>query len=134
MYELQIRLVTTKKGLELFKNNVFLQPLFKNPTIHKTFGDIVYLGWEKATLSKGYSIKDAMLNLEKNDISYTLSIQDKSFEGTIKCHYNSKNSKVKELPFPSIVHTFDEKDMEEQLKGFKNYLENNKLLEDIDYE
>lgn len=137
----QIRLVTTKEGLSVLKslnvfmNDDFLQTILENTNINKTFGDVIYLGWDDVNLTKEALIKDVMIDLEENDISYSLSIiGEYAGEEEINLQYNSKTKEIKELPFPSIIYTFDENDMENQLKGFENYIENNRKMEEIDYE
>lgn len=137
----QVRLITTKEGLSILKtlnvfiNDTFLQAILRNTTINKTFGDIVYLGWDNINLTKELLIKNVMIDLEERDISYSLSIIGENIENEIEnLQYNSKNSKIDELPFPSIIRTFDEEDIEKQLKGLEKYIEINKQLEEINYE
>ncbi len=138
----QIRLITTKeglsvlKGLNVFINDDFLQTVLKNTQVNKTFGDVIYLGWNDVNLSKERLLTDAMLDLEEKDISYTLSvIGENSGEEEINLHYESKTKDIKELPFPSIIYTFDEKDMEEQLQYYeKHSKDNTKQMEELEYE
>lgn len=138
----QIRLITTKEGLSVlqglnvFINDDFLQVVLKNTTINKTFGEVVYLGWDDVNLSKERLLTDVVLDLEENDISYTLSvIGENAGEEETHLHYESKTKDIKELPFPSIIYTFDEKDMEEQLQYYKNHSKDEtKQTEEIEYE
>lgn len=137
----QIRLITTKEGLSVlqglnvFINDDFLQVVLKNTTINKTFGEVIYLGWDKVNLSKEHLLKDVMIDLEEHDISYTLSIIGESTgEEEINLHYESKTKEIKDLPFPSIIYTFDEKDMEEQLQCYEKHSKDTKQMEEIEYE
>ena len=76
-----------------------------------------------------------MMDLEEHDISYTLSIIGESTgEEEINLYYESKNREIKTLPFPSIIYTFDEKDMEEQLQYYEKHPKDIKQVEEIEYE
>lgn len=138
----QIRLITTNEGLSVLKNlNVFinddfLQTVLKNTQINKVFGDVVYLGWDNINLSKRRLLISVMTDLEEKDISYTLSvIGENTSDEEINLHYESKTKDIKELPFPSIIYTFDEQDMEKQLQYFKEYSKNNAIqMEELEYE
>lgn len=137
----QIRLITTKEGLSVlqrlnvFINDDFLQVILKKATINKTFGQVIYLGWNDVNLSKESLLKDAMIDLEEHDISYTLSIIGESTEEEeLNLHYESKTKEIKSLPFPSIIYTFDEKNMEEQLQYYEKHSKGTKQTEEIEYE
>ena len=112
-----------------------MQVILKNPTINKTFGQVIYLGWDDVNLSKERLLKDVMIDLEEHDISYTLSIIGESTEEEeLNLHYESKTKEIKSLPFPSIIYTFDEKNMEEQLQYYEKHSKDTKQTEEIEYE
>ena len=112
-----------------------MQVILKKATINKTFGQVIYLGWNDVNLSKESLLKDAMIDLEEHDISYTLSIIGESTgEEEINLHYESKTKEIKSLPFPSIIYTFDEKNMEEQLQYYEKHSKDTKQTEEIEYE
>lgn len=137
----QVRLITTKEGFNILKqmrhfiNDDYLPTVLENTTIKKEFGKVIYLGWDNVYLAKETLIKESVIDLEEHDVPYTLSILGEYQENELEeFFYNSKNKEIKELPFPSVIRNFDEKDIEEQLSYYKKDIKNTKQVEEIEYE
>ena len=67
-------------------------------------------------------------------LSFRLTIIGEYDEDIEESIYTSPKDEEKNIPHPSVIRSFDEKDMEEQLKGYDNYINNTTDKEMDDYE
>ena len=135
-----VRLVTKKESIEVLKqlleksNDETMADILDEADINKTYGDIVYLGWNYIRSSAVDLIGSSMIELEDQELSYRLTIIGDATEEIEELHYTSDKDDKLDIPYPSIIRTFDEKDMERQLTGYENYINRENEKETIEYE
>ena len=135
-----IRLITKKESVEVLKqllekvDDKSLSDIIDNANINKEYGDIVYLGWNYLHSRRTKLIESAMIELEDQELSYRLTIIDDATVEIEELHYTSPQDEEKNIPYPSIIKSFDENDMEAQLKGYDNYINRINDKEMGDYE
>lgn len=119
-----VRLITKKEAIKLFENinNVILRNIISSADIKQEYGDIVYLGWNSLNSNSVTLLEASMIDLEDQELSYRLTIIGNTLEEIEELYYTAIEDDKKNIPYPSVIRTFDEKDMEEQLKGYNNYI------------
>ena len=135
-----VRLVTKSESIEVLKqlleksNGKTMADILECAHINKTFGNIVYLGWNHLISSSTNLIESSMVELEDQELSYRLTLIGGATEEIEESYYTSPPDEELDIPFPSVIRTFDEKDMEMQLKGYDNYIKREDEKEIIEYE
>lgn len=135
-----VRLITKKESIEVMKqllekvDKKALLDIINSADIKQEYGDIVYLGWNSLRLNCVKLLEGSMIELEDQELSYRLTIIGDSIEEIEELYYTSPEDDEKDIPYPSIIRSFDEKDMEEQLKGYENYIKRSLDKEMNDYE
>lgn len=135
-----VRLITKKESIEVLKqllekvDEKALIDIINSADIKQEHGDIVYLGWNSLMENCVKLLEGSMIELEDQELSYRLTIIGDSIEEIEELHYTSPEDDEKDIPYPSIIRSFDEKDMEEQLKGYENYIKRSLDKEMSDYE
>lgn len=135
-----VRLITKKESIEVLKqllekvDEKALLDIINSADIKQEYGDIVYLGWNSLGSNCVKLLEGSMIELEDQELSYRLTIIGDSIEEIEELHYTSPEDDEKDIPYPSIIRSFDEKDMEEQLKGYENYIKRSLDKEMSDYE
>lgn len=135
-----VRLITKADALNTLNslteqiNDETMKDIIESADINKTYGDIVYIGWDFIDEPTAELIEDSMYELEEQDLSYRLTIIGEHDEDIEESSYTSPKDEEKLIPSPSIIRGFDEKDMEEQLKGYDNYIKRTNDKEMDDYE
>ena len=135
-----VRLITKTESIDVLnqllekQNGKTIADIIKEADINKTYNDIVYLGWER--LSSGYVLllSDAMIELEDQELSYRLTTIGEATEEIEELHYTSEKDEEKDIPYPSIIRSFDEIDMELQLKCYDDYINRLNERDTIEYE
>lgn len=119
-----VRLITKKEAIKLLENidNVILRNIISSTDIKQEYGDIVYLGWSSLNSNSVTLLEASMIDLEDQELSYRLTIIGNTLEEIEELYYTAIEDDKKNIPYPSVIRTFDEKDMEEQLKGYNNYI------------
>ncbi len=77
------------------------------------------------------TLSDALYSISNEEISYRLTIIGENLEDIEEQSYTAKEDENLNIPFPSIIRTFDEKDLERQMDYFILNKENPQK-EDID--
>lgn len=135
-----VRLIAKINAIDILNNltekinNETMKDIIKSADINKTYGDIVYIGWEYIDEPTAELIENSMYELEEQDLSYRLTIIGEYDEEIEEYHHTSLNDEEKNIPYPSVIRSFDEKDMEEQLNGYNNYINKTTNKEMDDYE
>lgn len=135
-----VRLVTKIESIEVLKqlleksNDETMADILDEADINKTYGDIVYLGWNYLLSSSVDLIESSMIELEDQELSYRLTIIGDATEEIEELHYTSDKDGKIDIPYPSIIRTFDEKDIERQLTGYDSYIKRENEKETIEYE
>lgn len=135
-----VRLITKTESIEVLKqllervDGETIGDIIESADINKTYGDIVYLGWNYLQVTHVEVIENSMIELEDQELSYRLTIIGDTTEEIEESFYTSTKDEEKNIPYPSIIRTFDERDMEEQLKGYDNYIKRENEKESIEYE
>jgi len=135
-----VRMITTTNAFNILNelteqvNGETIKDIIESADINKTYGDIVYIGWDYIDEPTAELIESSMYELEENDVSFRLTIIGEYDEDIEESIYTSPNDEEKNIPHPSVIRSFDEKDMEEQLKGYDNYINNTTDKEMDDYE
>lgn len=137
----EVRLIVKNNAIDILNNltekinNETIQDIIKSADINKSYGDIFYIGWNYIDEPTAELIENSMFELEEQDISYRLTIIGEYDEEIEEYHHTSLNDEEKSIPYPSVIRTFDEKDMEEQLNGYSNYINKttNKEMEDYEH-
>lgn len=135
-----VRLITKADALNTLNslteqiNDETMKDIIESADINKTYGDIVYIGGDFIDEPTAELIEDSMYELEEQDLSYRLTIIGEHDEDIEESSYTSPKDEEKLIPSPSIIRGFDEKDMEEQLKGYDNYIKRTNDKEMDDYE
>lgn len=142
MTDYKVRLVIKQEGVDLINkelektNDESLKKLIKNADINKTFGDLVYLGWNRLDSERYFFLQHRLFDVGYNDISYRITGMGKELTDVQEESYTSPKDVKVDIPYPSVIRTFDENDIEQQMTGYMKYLEEkqNKNCEEIDYE
>lgn len=135
-----VRLITKKESIEVMKqllekvDEKALLDIINSADIKQEYEDIVYLGWNSLRSNCVKLLEGSMIELEDQELSYRLTVIGDSIEEIEELHYTSPEDDEKDIPYPSIIRSFDEKDMEEQLKGYENYIKRSLDKEMNDYE
>lgn len=135
-----VRLITKTKAIDVLNSlteqidDGTMKDIIQDADINKTYGDIVYIGWKYIETDSVELIESSMYELEEQNLSYRLTIIGDYDEEIEESHYTSPEDEEKNIPYPSIIRSFDEKDMEEQLEGYENYIKSSLDKEMSDYE
>lgn len=135
-----VRMITTTNAFDILNelteqiNGETIKDIIESADINKTYGDIVYIGWDYIDEPTAELIESSTNELEENDVSFRLTIIGEYDEDIEESIYTSPKDEEKNIPYPSVTRSFDEKDMEEQLKGYDNYINNTTDKEMDDYE
>ena len=135
-----VRMITTTNAFDILNelteqiNGETIKDIIESADINKTYGDIVYIGWDYIDEPTSELIESSMYELEENDVSFRLTIIGEYDEDIEESIYTSPKDEEKNIPHPSVIRSFDENDMEEQLKGYDNYINNTTDKEMDDYE
>ncbi len=131
-YRSDIRLIIKKSSLEkLIQEDSEIEEIIENADINKTYGILLYLGWDDVRGKVVDTLSDALYSISNEEISYRLSIIGENLEDIEEQSYTAKEDENLNIPFPSIIRTFDEKDLERQMDYFILNKENPQK-EDID--
>lgn len=131
-YRSDIRLIIKKSSLEkLIQEDSEIEEIIENADINKTYGILLYLGWDDVRGKVVDTLSDALYSISNEEISYRLTIIGENLEDIEEQSYTAKEDENLNIPFPSIIRTFDEKDLERQMDYFTLNKENPQK-EDID--
>lgn len=131
-YRSDIRLIIKKSSLEkLIQEDSEIEEIIENADINKTYGILLYLGWDDVRGKVVDTLSDALYSISNEEISYRLTIIGENLEDIEEQSYTAKEDENFNIPFPSIIRTFDEKDLERQMDYFILNKENPQK-EDID--
>ena len=131
-YRSDIRLIIKKSSLgKLIQEDSVIEEIIENADINKTYGILLYLGWDDVRGKVVDTLSDALYSISNEEISYRLTIIGENLEDIEEQSYTAKEDENLNIPFPSIIRTFDEKDLERQMDYFILNKENPQK-EDID--
>lgn len=133
-YGIQIRYTTNNKKSSLGKliqEDSKIEEIIEDADINKTYGILLYLGWDDVRGKVVDTLSDALYSISNEEISYRLTIIGENLEDIEEQSYTAKEDENLNIPFPSIIRTFDEKDLERQMDYFILNKENPQK-EDID--
>lgn len=131
-YRSDIRLIIKKSSLrKLIQEDSEIEEIIEDADINKTYGILLYLGWDDARGKVVDTLSDALYSISNEEISYRLTIIGENLEDIEEQSYTAKEDENLNIPFPSIIRTFDEKDLERQMDYFILNKENPQK-EDID--
>lgn len=131
-YRSDIRLIIKKSSLEkLIQEDSEIEEIIENADINKTYDILLYLGWDDVRGKVVDTLSDALYSISNEEISYRLTIIGENLEDIEEQSYTAKEDENLNIPFPSIIRTFDEKDLERQMDYFILNKENPQK-EDID--
>lgn len=131
-YRSDIRLIIKKSSLEkLIQEDSEIEEIIENADINKTYGILLYLGWDDVRGKVVDTLSDALYSISNEEISYRLTIIGENLEDIEEQSYTAKEDENLNIPFPYIIRTFDEKDLERQMDYFILNKENPQK-EDID--
>lgn len=133
-YRSDVRLIMKKTSLETFKNaNDEIEEIIEDADINKTYGILVYLGWDDIKGNTVDTISDALSEFSDEDLSYRLTIMGENLDDIEEDAYTSSKDEELYIPYPSIIRQFDESDLEFQMKYFLEDTEKSQnQKEDID--
>ena len=131
MSDFNVRLVTKKQGLEMLKDDIQFNYMLSQAEITKSFADLIYVGWKELNSESYFLLQQKVQELENNDISYRMTTIGEEIDNIYEDSYTATGEQVEDIPFPSLIRDFDEKDMEQQLEGYEAYQKN---YEEIEYE
>lgn len=133
-YRSDVRLIMKKTSLETFKNaNDEIEEIIEDADINKTYGILVYLGWDDIKGNTVDTISDALSEFSEEDLSYRLTIMGENLDDIEEDSYTSSKDEELYIPYPSIIRQFDESDLEFQMKYFLEDTEKSQnQKEDID--
>ena len=127
-----IRLIIKKSSfVKLIQEDSKIEEIIEDADINKTYGILLYLGWDYVRGKVVDTLSDALYNISNEEISYRLTIIGENLEDIEEQSYTAKEDENLNIPFPSIIRTFDEKDLERQMDYFILNKENPQK-EDID--
>lgn len=131
-YRSDIRLIIKKSSLgKLIQEDSEIEEIIEEADINKTYGILLYLGWDDVRGKVVDTLSDALYSISNEEISYRLTIIGENLEDIEEQSYTAKEDENLNIPFPSIIRTFDEKDLERQMDYFILNKENPQK-EDID--
>lgn len=131
-YRSDIRLIIKKSSLgKLIQEDSEIEEIIEDADINKTYGILLYLGWDDVRGKVVDTLSDALYSISNEEISYRLTIIGENLEDIEEQSYTAKEDENLNIPFPSIIRTFDEKDLERQMEYFILNKENPQK-EDID--
>ena len=131
-YRSDIRLIIKKSSLgKLIQEDSEIEEIIEDADINKTYGILLYLGWDDVRGKVVDTLSDALYSISNEEISYRLTIIGENLEDIEEQSYTAKEDENFNIPFPSIIRTFDEKDLERQMDYFILNKENPQK-EDID--
>ncbi|MBS1340344.1 MAG: hypothetical protein HP028_04065 [Clostridia bacterium] len=131
-YRSDIRLIIKKSSLgKLIQEDSEIEEIIEDADINKTYGILLYLGWDDVRGKVVDTLSDALYSISNEEISYRLTIIGENLEDIEEQSYTAKEDENLNIPFPSIIRTFDEKDLERQMDYFILNKENPQK-EDID--
>lgn len=131
-YRSDIRLIIKKSSLgKLIQEDSKIEEIIEDADINKTYGILLYLGWDYVRGKVVDTLSDALYSISNEEISYRLTIIGENLEDIEEQSYTAKKDENLNIPFPSIIRTFDEKDLERQMDYFILNKENPQK-EDID--
>lgn len=131
-YRSDIRLIIKKSSLgKLIQEDSEIEEIIEDADINKTYGILLYLGWDDVRGKVVDTLSDALYSISNEEISYRLTIIGENLEDIEEQSYIAKEDENLNIPFPSIIRTFDEKDLERQMDYFILNKENPQK-EDID--
>lgn len=131
-YRSDIRLIIKKSSLgKLIQEDSKIEEIIEDADINKTYGILLYLGWDYVIGKVVDTLSDALYSISNEEISYRLTIIGENLEDIEEQSYTAKEDENLNIPFPSIIRTFDEKDLERQMDYFILNKENPQK-EDID--
>lgn len=131
-YRSDIRLIIKKSSLgKLIQEDFEIEEIIEDADINKTYGILLYLGWDDVRGKVVDTLSDALYSISNEEISYRLTIIGENLEDIEEQSYTAKEDENLNIPFPSIIRTFDEKDLERQMDYFILNKENPQK-EDID--
>lgn len=131
-YRSDIRLIIKKSSLgKLIQEDSKIEEIIEDADINKTYGILLYLGWDYVRGKVVDTLSDALYSISNEEISYRLTIIGENLEDIEEQSYTAKEDENLNIPFPSIIRTFDEKDLERQMDYFILNKENLQK-EDID--
>lgn len=131
-YRSDIRLIIKKSSLgKLIQEDSEIEEIIEDADINKTYGILLYLGWDDVRGKVVDTLSDALYSISNEEISYRLTIIGENLEDIEEQSYTAKEDENSNIPFPSIIRTFDEKDLERQMDYFILNKENPQK-EDID--
>lgn len=145
MTNYNVRLVIKQEGLEIINEELekaddeSLKNLIKSADINKTYRDLVYLGWNDFNSEKYLFLQEILFEVGCNDISYRITGIGEEITDVQEENYTSKRDENVIIPYPSVIRTFDENDIKQQMNGYVKYLKyleekQNENREEIDYE
>lgn len=131
-YRSDIRLIIKKSSLgKLIQEDSEIEEIIEDADINKTYDILLYLGWDDVRGKVVDTLSDALYSISNEEISYRLTIIGENLEDIEEQSYTAKEDENLNIPFPSIIRTFDEKDLERQMDYFILNKENPQK-EDID--
>ena len=117
-----IRLIIKKESLEIVKkDNEKFSDVLSKAEINKSFDNLAYIGWKELNSELFYILLENIYELKDKNISYRMTTIGEELQDIYEYYYTSTEDEVDNIPFPSIVRDFDEKDMIQQLKAYEKY-------------
>lgn len=123
MTDYNVRLIIKKEGIDILKNSLKeadINDILSNTDIKRIVDDLVYIGWSKLNSENLLSLKKCLFDVGYNDITYRMISIGEDITDIQEEYFTSYEDKSVNIPFPSLIRTFDENDMEQQLKGYVN--------------
>lgn len=123
MINYNVRLVIKKEGIDILKNSLNeedIKNILSNTDIKRIIDDLVYIGWNQLNSENLFLLQNGLFYVGYNDITYRMISIGEDITDVQEEYFTSDKDKNVNIPFPSLVRTFDEKDMEQQLKGYVN--------------
>lgn len=145
MTDYNVRLVIKQEGVDLINkelektNDETLKNLIKKADINKTFRDLVYLGWNELDSERYLFLQHRLFDVGCNDITYRITGMGEELTDVQEESYTSPKDANVIIPYPSVIRTFDESDIEKQMTGYTKYLKyleekQNEDNKELDYE
>ena len=142
MTDYKVRLVIKQEGIDLINkelertNDEALKNLIKKADINKTFRNLVYLGWKEIDSERYIFLQHRLFDVGCNDISDRITGIGEELTDVQEESYTSPKDVKVDIPYPSVIRTFDENDIEKQMTGYIKYLEEkqNENSKEMDYE
>lgn len=135
MSDYNVRIILKEEGLNILSNKLEDgKEILNNADINKKVGNLILLGWNKLNSQNFYLLQHRLYEIGYEDISYRMSCIGESLEDIQEYAHTSEKDKNDYIPFPSIIRTFDDKEIENDLNIYFNNLELDKESEGIDYE